>query len=1207
MSPSEPPADEGFPSLDADELLRGLAEFPSEIGPYRIVRCLGEGGMGQVFLAEQTTPVARQVAIKLIRLGMTSRAVLARFELERQSLARMSHHHVARIFDAGVTLAGQPYFVMEYVDGVPLTTWSARANPSVETRLAVFRQICAGVEHAHHKGIVHRDLKPANVLVSEEAGHSVVKVIDFGLARLLDVDRPLGETLTLEGHVLGTPEYMAPEQARLEGSREVDTRTDVHALGVMLFELLTGELPRRREHESGQGILELLQEIRETPTIKPSQRVRERSSSTRPVGAATPPDKLARRLSGDLDWIVLRAMAKEPDRRYQSPGALADDLQRHLDLLPVQAGPDSYGYRIRKLVRRHRGPLLAAALLLLTIVTGGAVAAWLAIDNARLAGAEATERRKAEALAAEQTRLAADILAVSAFQSESLRDVEPFEFADQLRRGTLEQARAEYARRNLPDAEQRLARLGELTEGLYLTDLARTILDRALLAPALTSARQRFAERPRVLARLLFATGESYRNLGLFDRAAPLLEEAHELFGAALGATHRETLDALHHVALVRFARHDHAGAEAAAGDAYRLRLATLGRDSVDVYHSLDSYAVSLARRGALVEAGQALAEAIAAKNRLLGDSHASTLSSRLHRADVLEQLKRVEDAEREYREVLALMQASDVYVGIAATNLGSLLEERGELADALHFTDVAYQAAKRRHGDDHPTTLVIRDNLASLTVANGDFAAGVRMHQQVLDASRRTFGSEHRRTLQRIGNYALCLAQNGRPEQALPLCETVCEARARMLGDDPETATAWANLGEVFEQLERPADAEPAYREALRLRLQLLGPDHPKTLVSLNRVGLTLDHLTRPADAIRFHFAATRGCERTWGEFDEETLNCRSCLGISLRDTGLFREAADELHRVLVGRRVLLGDVHDDTLQTARRFASCVAEQEVLLRTIEVHLDLLGWILPAAGTDHPVTLELALGTGKCLQWADRDEEAERWLALAAAGYRRTLGPEDPSTLDALHQQAVSLQVLGRLDDAERQFREVLRARDRLLGPDDDEAIRTAANLGYVLWASDQPADAAPLLRRVLRHRLKTQRPGDKAPGVAMQYFLRVVESAPEPGDAELLAPFETQARDRLPAAILPLYLRALGSTLALVADPPATDRRMRRALRYLEEAHDRLDELGEPALDERRRTALTLADLHDRWHPLEPGAGHAEEATYWREQAKDR
>src|SRR5215213_2338320 len=341
----------------------------TEIGPYRLLQQIGEGGMGTVFMAEQQHPVRRQVALKVIKAGMDTAQVVARFEAERQALAIMDHPNIAKVLDGGATPSGRPYFVMELVKGVPITEFCDRNHSTPRQRLGLFAQVCAAVQHAHQKGIIHRDIKPSNVLVTVHDTSPVVKVIDFGVAKALGQELTERTLFTGFAQLIGTPLYMSPEQAG-ESALDVDTRSDIYSLGVLLYELLTGTTPFDKERFRKAAHDEIRRIIREEDPPRPSTRLSESKERLPSISAQrhTEPAKLAKLVRGELDWIVMKALEKDRARRYETANGFASDVQRYLADEPVLACPPSAGYRLRKFVRRNKATAAVAALVLSFLV-----------------------------------------------------------------------------------------------------------------------------------------------------------------------------------------------------------------------------------------------------------------------------------------------------------------------------------------------------------------------------------------------------------------------------------------------------------------------------------------------------------------------------------------------------------------------------------------------------------------------------------------------------------------------------------------------------------------------------------------------------------------------------------------------------------------------------------------------------------------------
>jgi serine/threonine protein kinase/tetratricopeptide (TPR) repeat protein len=535
--------DPTFLQSPAEEVPAGFDDPACEapgtaVGPYRLIQQLGEGGMGTVFLAEQAQPVRRRVALKLITPGLDCRQVIVRFEAERQALALMDHPNIAKVFDAGSTPAGRPYFVMELVNGLPLTDYCDQHRLMPRQRLALFLAVCQGVQHAHQKGVIHRDLKPSNVLVAEYDGWPVPKIIDFGIAKATGHRLTEQTLVTRVGMVIGTVEYMSPEQAEPD-QPDIDTRSDVYSLGVLLYELLTGTTPLRRPPAGDVALFELLRQVREEEPPRPSARLG-MTDGLEAIAAkrGLEPKRLRGQVQGDLDWIVMRCLEKDRKRRYETADALARDIERYLRDEPVEARPPSRGYRLHKFARRHKGLLATAAAFVLLLLGGAAVSAWQAVrattaegrarDNEQKAVAERDQKEMArrqarqalnkltdetvERLMARQTRLTKG-------DREYLRQILALhaEFA-------ADQGDSPESRAGVADAQFRIglihSKLGENKEAEEANRAARDI-------------RQQLAAEFPAEPDYRYALGESHHNLGNLLRETGEPQQAEQAFRAA--------------------------------------------------------------------------------------------------------------------------------------------------------------------------------------------------------------------------------------------------------------------------------------------------------------------------------------------------------------------------------------------------------------------------------------------------------------------------------------------------------------------------------------------------------------------------------------------------------------------------------------------------------------------------------------------------
>jgi len=750
----------------------GIADA-CQIGPYRLLQLLGEGGMGEVWLAEQKKPLHRTVALKLIKAGMDTKAVVARFESERQALALMDHPNIARVFDAGSTAEGRPYFVMEYVPGLPITEYCDKHRLTIKERLELFMQVCDGVQHAHQKAIIHRDLKPSNVPVLELDNKALPKIIDFGLAKAT-AQRLTDKTMFTElGVMMGTPEYMSPEQADLR-EQNIDTRTDVYSLGVILYELLVGALPFEAKALRAAGLEGILRVIREQEPAKPSTKIRSMGdvSTASAEKRREEPRSFARHLQGELDWITMKALEKERVRRYGSASEFSADISRYLRKEPVVAGPATAAYRIRKYAVRHR-IALGAATGLLVLLSGFAVTQAVELHRIEFERSRATRERDG---------------------------------------ATRERDRAN----RITDFMTGMFKISNPSESRGNTITAREILDKAS-ADIDTS----LTHDPELQAQMMDVMAGVYDSLGLYPRAQLLEKQGMEIRQRVLGPEHPETLSSTSNLAKVLFDEGHYMEAEKLQRETLDVEKRVLGPEHRNTLNSMNSLALVLYREGHYAEAEKLDRETLDTMRRVLGPERPETLYSMNNLALVLYIEGRYAEAEKVNREGLEIdrrvlgPEHPDTLGSM--NNLANVLMYEGRYAEAEKLDRETLDIMRRVLGPEHPNTVASMHSLATVLTNESHYAEAEKIFRETLDIQGRILGPEHPDTLVAMSNLANAVMGEGRYDEAEKLFRRTHNVQRRVLGPEhPNTAISAYNLGCIAAHLGRRYEALSLLREAV-------------------------------------------------------------------------------------------------------------------------------------------------------------------------------------------------------------------------------------------------------------------------------------------------------------------------------------------------------------------------------------------------------
>ncbi len=716
------------------------------IGRYKLLSILGEGGMGIVYLAEQQGSIRRRVALKVIKPGMDSKRVIARFEAERQALALLDHLNVANVYDAGMTEAGRPYFVMEYVKGLPITEYCDHHKLTIKERLRLFQQVCSAVQHAHQKGIIHRDIKPSNILVSTQDDKAVPKIIDFGVAKALI--QPLTERtlITEESQLLGTPEYMSPEQADMAGE-DIDTRSDIYSLGVLLYVLLTGVLPFDSDTLREGGVEHVRKVIRETDPKTPSTRLSKLGDEAKKIAENRRMEiaTLAKCLHRELEWIPLKAIRKERAERYRSASELSDDIENYLKGAPLMAGPPTAGYRLRKFLRRHTALVSGIAAVLIVSVIGTIVSVVFALGQARA-------RNESQTIA---NFLTQDVLS------------------------SVDKIKGREA----------------------------TVAD--ILGAASKSLEGRFEDQPLIKADICYRLGKIYSRLGDHRAAIPHLARSYQLRREQYGEHKDPTMFTKNYLALEYCAIGQYSEAERLFTELIEgpmpehVRMRNLpGRKC--------NLATVYIAQGRYEEAERLLVEQLSSEIAWWEWWSPEGKPYLDHLAEIYLYQGQYGKAEQQFDQYIrprgeaALGQRTIPRLGYLY-----MAQERYEEAADLFTRGIDY-CKRELPGKDHPTTLAYMNGLAVLRTKQKQYDEAERLFHEALEARKLKLGDDHPDTLESKNDLAVLYKEQERYEEAEKLFLEAIKGRRLKLGDThPHTLESWNNLIELYEAWKKPEQAK--------------------------------------------------------------------------------------------------------------------------------------------------------------------------------------------------------------------------------------------------------------------------------------------------------------------------------------------------------------------------------------------------------------
>lgn len=909
------------------------------LGQYRLLEEIGRGGMAVVYKAVRADEqFDQEVAIKLIRQGMDNEMMIALFRRERQILANLDHPNIAQLFDGGVTAEGLPYLVMEMIDGEPINAYCDRRNLSITDRLELYRKVCSAVQYAHRNLIVHRDLKPSNILVTKEG---VPKLLDFGVAKWLEPESSSEEQIDVDvtSKEYLTPGYASPEQ--ITGG-QMTTASDTYSLGVLLYHLLTGRRPYQIEHLSRAEIERVICEqeperpsaaiARVTPSARITKPLRTPGKISRLRG--TSPEELRRKLRGDLDNIILKAMRKEPERRHRSAEQLEEDVRRYLSGLPVSARENTLVYIVGKFVRRHRVGVAAATLVFLSLVGSTVATTW-------------------QMRVAQKERLTAQT--VSGFL------IDLFELSDP-----------------------------EKTRGKEIS--ARTLLERSV------NKINALEEQPEVQAELMSTIGRVYMNLGILEEAKPMLDQALEIRQRVLPSNDPAIIDSQAYVAFLSSDRGDYAQAERLAREVLEYRRRYLSEDDKRLAESEIGLGQALERRGKLDEAEELLRGALARQRRALGKENKWVAQTLNILTLVLEGKGQLREAADLYRQALEMTrsQLGDDHPDVAnpLDNLARVLCDLGEYEEALSRFEEVAELRRRIEGEEHWSLATTWNNYAICKRLMKDYEGAEQLYRTSLELRRRSLGSNHPYVAESLNNLGNFFYETNKLAQAEPLLrEALSIFQQTPGGPHIDRVGPLNNLAMVLQAMDKFDEAESLHREALARNKELYGKEHKRIARNLNNLGEVLRLQGKLEDAAIHLRQALEVGRKSFGPESPDLAIYHLNLANVLRSRNQLAVAEIEYRAAWTLRRKILGPRHPDVASSAIGLGRVLMEQGKLTMAESRLQEALEILVELPPEQQQPLLAMAQATlGRCLASLGRADEAKPLLSKAYESFRHMGG-----------------------------------------------------------------------------------------------------------------------------------------------------------------------------------------------------------------------